>query len=214
MVTMGEKNAARMNSTPVVTEVRPVRPPSAAPEVDSTKVVMEETPMKPPTAAAAESTIRISLISSTLPSSVRNSPCLATAIAVPMVSKKSLMSSENEMTRSAGSVRTLTMAGTPPASAMGPPMLEKSSGAMIPVGAWVTPRGIPAMTATTMPMSSEPGTLRQARATVTRMEMMPTMKVGEVMSPRPTSVPAPAVIMPASHRPIMAMNRPRPTEMA
>lgn len=44
MVTMGEKNAARMNSTPVVTEVRPVRPPSAAPDVDSTKVVMEETP--------------------------------------------------------------------------------------------------------------------------------------------------------------------------
>ncbi len=67
------------------------------------------------------------------------------------------------------------------------------------------------MTATTMPMSSEPGTLRQARATVTRMEMMPTMKVGEVMSPRPTSVPAPAVIMPASHRPIVAMNRPGPS---
>ena len=46
------------------------------------------------------------------------------------------------------------------------------------------------------------------------MEMMPTIKVGEAMSPRPTSVPAPAVMMPASHRPIMAINRPRPTEMA
>ena len=75
--------------------------------------------MKPPTAAAAESTIRISLIFSTLPSSVRNSPCLATAIAVPMVSKKSLMSSENEMTRSGGVGKDLDDGGTPPASAMG-----------------------------------------------------------------------------------------------
>ena len=178
MVTMGEKNAARMNSTPVVTEVRPVRPPSAAPEVDSTKVVMEETPMKPPTAAAAESTIKISLMFSTLPSSVRNSPCLATAIAVPMVSKKSLMSSENEMTRSAGVGKDLDDGGHAAGVGDGPPMLEKSSGAMIPVGAWVTPRGIPAITATMMPMSSEPGTLREARATVTMMEMMPTIKVG------------------------------------
>ena len=170
--------------------------------------------MKPPTAAAAESTIRISLIFSTLPSSVRNSPCLATAIAVPMVSKKSLMSSENEMTRSVGSVRTLTMAGTPPASAMGPPMLEKSSGAMIPVGAWVTPRGIPAMTATTMPMSSEPGDVAAGEGDCHQDGDDADDEGGEVMSPRPTSVPAPAVIMPASHRPIMAMNRPRPTEMA
>ena len=85
-----------MNSTPVVTEVRPVRPPSAAPEVDSTKVVMEETPME--TAHSSGGGVDdqdLLLIFSTLPSSVRNSPCLATAIAVPMVSKKSLMSSEN-----------------------------------------------------------------------------------------------------------------------
>lgn len=73
----------------MVTEVRPVRPPSAAPDVDSTKVVMEETPIKPPAAAATESTTRMGRMSSTLPSSVRNSPCLATAMAVPMVSKKS-----------------------------------------------------------------------------------------------------------------------------
>ena len=154
-------------------------------------------------------------MSSTLPSSVKNSPCLATAIAVPMVSKKSLISSEKATTSSIGSVRTFTMAMLPSAVlANGAPKVEKSSGAIRPSGAWVTPSGIPAITATIIPMSSEPGTLREARATVTTMEMMPTIKVGEAMSPRPTSVPAPAVMMPASHRPIMAMNRPKPTEMA
>ncbi len=152
---------------------------------------------------------------STSPSSVRNSPCLATAMAVPMVSKKSLMSSEKATTSSVGSVSTLTRAMPPSeVAAKGAPKVERSSLAISEVGIGVTPSGMPASTATAMPMSSEPRTPAHARATVTTMEITPTMKVGEATSPSPTSVPLPAVIIPASVRPIIAMKRPRPTEIA
>ena len=56
----GAKNAQTMKKRPQKIEERPVRPPSAAPEVDSTNVVIEEAPSRPPTQAAQESTIRIS----------------------------------------------------------------------------------------------------------------------------------------------------------
>ena len=153
----GAKNAARMKRMPVKTDVRPVRPPSAAPEADSTKVVMEEAPKRPPTAAAAESAIRISRMFSTVPSSFRNSPCLATAIAVPMVSKKSDIMRENAKTRRIGVVRTFTTATVPVESAMkGAPKEEKSRAETMPEGICVTPRGIPQSTAMMMPMRMEP----------------------------------------------------------
>jgi hypothetical protein len=40
----GDKNSARMNRTPTVQLVRPVRPPSEIPEEDSTNVVIVEVP--------------------------------------------------------------------------------------------------------------------------------------------------------------------------
>ena len=210
----GERNAARMNRMPVKTEVRPVRPPSAAPDADSTNVVMDEAPMMPPTAAAAESTMRIGLISSTLPSSVKNSPCLATAMAVPMVSKKSLIMSEKANSRIVGVEMAFTRPITPSESLMnGAPNVEKSNGATRPVGIWVTPSGMPQTAAITMPHSSAPLTFMEYSTTVTTMEMTPTRNVGSVTLPRDTSVSALARMMPPSLRPIIAMNRPRPMEM-
>ena len=148
-----------MKRTPATTEERPVRPPSAAPEADSTKVVIEEAPTRPPTAAAAESTIRMGLMSLTRPSDSRNSPCLATAIAVPMVSKKSDIMREKAKTSSVGFVTTLAMPMMPDSSAWkGAPKVEKSRPETMPAGIWVTPRGMPATTAMTMPRSSAPFT--------------------------------------------------------
>ena len=153
----GAMNAAAIKSRPVKIEERPVRPPSAAPDADSIKVVMEEAPKKPPAAAAAESTIRICLMSLTLPSSVRKSPCLAIAIAEPMVSKKSDIIKENAKTRRTGVVSALTIPITPALSVKnGAPKVEKSRPETMPVGLAVTPRGIPASTARIMPISREP----------------------------------------------------------
>jgi hypothetical protein len=70
-------------------------------------VVMELAPTKPPTAAAAESTIRMGWMSATYrPSCRTKSACLPTATTVPIVSKKSLMSSENTNRSSARGART------------------------------------------------------------------------------------------------------------
>ena len=44
----GEKIVASKNNTPVVTAVKPVRPPTPTPEVDSTKLVTVEVPKAAP----------------------------------------------------------------------------------------------------------------------------------------------------------------------
>ena len=125
------------------------------------------------------------------------------------------MSSEKATTSSVGLVRTLTIASEPSSVvAKGAPKVRTSSGATMASGTVVTPSGMPAITATMMPMSKEPGTSRAASATVTKIEMMPTINAGEVTLPRPITVLSPATMMPASARPISAMNRPKPTEIA
>ena len=153
----GAIKAAAIKRRPVITEEKPVRPPSAAPDADSMKVVMEDAPKRPPAAAAAESTIRICLISLTLPSSVRKSPCFAIAIAEPMVSKKSDIIRENANTSRTGVVIALTMPITPASSVRnGAPNVPKSRPETIPVGLAVTPRGIPASTARMIPIKRAP----------------------------------------------------------
>src|SRR5699024_2131867 len=59
IATSGDKKVDSRKSTPTTTAARPVRAPSATPEVDSTKLVFDETPPTPPAIAAAESTTRI-----------------------------------------------------------------------------------------------------------------------------------------------------------
>ena len=54
----GEATIATRNSTPVVKEVRPVRPPSETPAEDSTKVVTVEVPRTAPQAVAIASASR------------------------------------------------------------------------------------------------------------------------------------------------------------
>ena len=132
-----------------------------------------------------------------------------------MVSKKSDIMRENAKTSSVGLVTTLAMPITPDSSARnGAPKEEKSRPDTMPAGSCVTPRGMPATTATMMPSSSEPLTFIAYSTIVAMMEMRPTRKVGLKTSPRATIVDSSATMMPPSLRPIIAMNRPRPTEIA
>ena len=176
---------------------------------------MDEAPRKPPAAAATESTIRMGLMSSTVPSSLRNSPCFATAMAVPMVSKKSDIMSEKANTSRTGVVMTFAMPMTPVSSTWkGAPKVLKSRPDTMPAGAAVTPRGMPARTATMMPRSSAPLIWRHWKTTVATIETRPTMNRGFEMSPKLTRVDSLATMMPALAMPIMAMKMPRPTEIA
>ena len=84
---IGEKNSASRKKRPDTTAVRPVRPPSAIPELDSTKVVMVEVPRQAPTMVPMESASSAPLISGSLPSSSSMSALEAQPIRVPSVSK-------------------------------------------------------------------------------------------------------------------------------
>ena len=56
-VKSGENNVARRNKTPVVSAVRPVRPPAATPAEDSTNVVTVDVPSTAPALVAIASEI-------------------------------------------------------------------------------------------------------------------------------------------------------------
>ena len=94
----GEKIVASKNNTPVVTAVKPVRPPTPTPEVDSTKLVTVEVPK------AAPATVPIASDNKAL-SPFSSSPFLFTSqilfpieIKVPAVSKKSTNKKEKRIT--------------------------------------------------------------------------------------------------------------------
>ncbi len=58
--TIGEKKTAAKNSKPIVTDIKPVRPPSATPLAASMYMVLLEAPHRPPQMAARESMNSIS----------------------------------------------------------------------------------------------------------------------------------------------------------
>ena len=215
MPTMGLKKAKMTKAMATMTLEKPVRAPEAAPEALSTKVVIEEAPMKPPTTAAAESTVKILPISFTLPSSSTNLPASATATAVPIVSKKSLISSEKAKSSSAGCKNTWSMAMLPVEGTVwkGAAKVEKSKPKLQSVGSGVTPRGMPTMVATMMEMSRAPRTFMAVRITATAMASSETMTAGEVKSPAAMSVDSLSTMTPPPFMPTKAMNRPMPMPM-
>ncbi len=216
MPTMGAANANTTNRMPTTMFDKPVRAPAAAPDVDSTKLVTELAPMKPPTAAAAESTRRMGWMSATSPFSSTKSACSPTATTVPMVSKKSLMSRENTNKRSAGCKNTCTIAmvSVPGMVWKGAANAEKSSPKFQEVGSCVTPRGMPTMVATMMEMSRPPLTLSTWRMTAIAMATSDTMATGEDRSPSPRMVDSFATMTPPPFKPMNAMNSPMPMPMA
>src|SRR3954451_14405345 len=89
----GTNGTASRNRPPVTTDARPVRAPSDTPAPDSTYVVTDDVPIAPPTAAAAESTSSTRFRPGSRPARSTRPPAVPTAIAVPTVSKKSVMNS-------------------------------------------------------------------------------------------------------------------------
>ena len=83
------------NSRPVVSAVRPVRPPTATPEADSTNVVMVEVPITAPTVVPMASAMSAGLMPGRRPSSSSISALVATPMSVPRVSKISTNRKEN-----------------------------------------------------------------------------------------------------------------------
>ncbi len=65
----------------------------------------------------------------------------------------------------------------------------------MPDGAVVSPNGMPAMTATTMPSRSAPLILRAMKKIVATMEMTPQAKEGSVSLPSASGVPPPLTMI-------------------
>jgi len=91
----GEKIIATRNKTPVITDVRPVRPPSATPADDSTNVVVVDVPRIAPTDVAIASDISAGLIFGNLPFSSSIPAFVLTPMIVPNVSNKSTKRNAN-----------------------------------------------------------------------------------------------------------------------
>ena len=216
MPMMGARNAQTKNARAITMLDRPVRAPAAAPEVDSANEVMELAPTKPPTMAPTESTMRISRVFSTLPSSSTKPPCWPTAIIVPMVSKKSLMSRLNTNMSNTGCTNTCTMARPLPSGSCwnGAHSALKSGTKSNSVGSAVTPSGMPTMVATTMEMSRPPFVPRTVNMMARAIDTTDTIAVGSVRLPMVTSVEESDARMPPPFRPMNATNRPMPIPMA
>ena len=88
-VNNGENKVARRNNKPVVSAVRPVRPPTATPAEDSTKVVVVEVPNNAPAEVATASDNSTGLMRGRRPFSSNIFAFVATPITVPKVSKMS-----------------------------------------------------------------------------------------------------------------------------
>lgn len=116
----------------------------------------------------------------------------------PMVSKKSLMSRENATMSSIGSVRTFTMARVPSAVAANGAAKSREIERCHDARRCLrdAQRNAGEHGDDDADEQRARGRCREASATVTTIETIPTMKAGEVTSPRPTRVPLPATMMP------------------
>src|SRR5690625_2265630 len=93
--TTGKKNIDKPNNIATTTEVNPVLPPAATPEVDSTYAVAGLVPNIEPTVVAVASANKAGFTRGNLPFFI-NPPCSATPIIVPVVSK--IVTSKNANT--------------------------------------------------------------------------------------------------------------------
>ena len=73
----GVKNMARMKSSPVTTEAKPVRAPSPMPEADSTKTVFDDELVAPPATAPMPSTTSADFRRGNVPSGAATSAAFA-----------------------------------------------------------------------------------------------------------------------------------------
>src|SRR6266545_1240507 len=233
-VTSGDRNVASRNSTPVTTDARPVRAPSATPAADSIYAVFDDVLAAPPAAAAIESTSRISRVRGGLPFLSIRPPSWPTATMVPMVSKKSVNisvktnSSAVTMPTSCHEPSRSKWPSSPKSGA--PTTLSGSTGTFSPqpLGC-LPPIDGPACTIAStmiarivvpmMPIRMPPLTLRTTSTSIASRPITNT-SVGQpsnlLSMPRPTGGTAAPVARtkPASTKPMSARNSPMPTPMA
>src|SRR3954468_2669656 len=163
----GTNGTASRNSPAVTSDARPVRAPSDTPAPDSTYVVTDDVPIAPPTAAAAESTSSTRFRPGSRPARSTSPPAVPTAIAVPTVSKKSVMKSAKIVGTSARVSAPLKDDGFNAS-----PIVEKPADpghSAILLGASSTPKIRPSTTETTIPTRSAPRTPRTIIAAATRI---------------------------------------------
>ena len=233
--TSGAAKIDSRKSTPVTTEARPVRAPSPTPDADSMYAVLEDTPAAPPADAASESMIRIRLVFGGVPSSRSRPASAPIAVIVPMVSKKSASIS---VKTNSSDVTTPTLSKDP--SRLNSPSVPKSGVARTLSGQAGTlrlqPLGLstidPAPTIASTTMASTvvaameiriaPRTWR-TQSTMTRARPTPNTSTGHPASwPVCPSWTGTVVFAasgmrrtnPASTKPMSAMKRPMPTEIA
>ena len=95
VINKGEKITATKNNTPVITAVRPVRPPSATPADDSTNVVVVDVPSMAPADVAIASDKSAGLMFGNFPFSSSIPAFVLTPMIVPNVSNKSTKRNAN-----------------------------------------------------------------------------------------------------------------------
>ena len=219
MPASGERKTASRNSTPVTTDAKPVRPPSATPAALSMYVVFEETPPKPPAMAATESTSRTLPMPGTEPSGSARPASAAMPVTVPIVSKKSdsmIAKIVRTAVRNPSLVKAWNGSWTPS------PIVEKFGAIVNCDGIEVTPAMSATIVVIAMLMIRAARTFSANSATVIARPSRNTNWPAVVGNASVTSVPSqnpsvaesgaqPETISPPLAKPMNRMNRPMPT---
>src|SRR4051812_20400309 len=205
----GTNGTASRNSPAVNSDARPVRAPSDTPAPDSTYVVTEDVPIAPPTAAAAESTSSTRFRPGSRPARSTSPPAVPTAIAVPTVSKKSVMKSAKIVGTSASVSAPSNDDGFRASPIVSNPAEPGHSAILL--GASRTPNTRPSATDVTMPISRAPRTPRTTIAAATRIPAIAISGGPAVRSPSAIPVAGSLTTMPPWRSPTGEVNRPMAT---
>src|SRR5919199_2086013 len=205
----GTNGTASRNSPAVTSDANPVRAPSDTPAPDSTYVVTDDVPIAPPTAAAAESTSSSRLSPGSRPALSTSPPAVPTAIAVPTVSKKSVMNSAKIVGTSASVSAPSNDDGLSASPIVSKPLDPGHSATLL--GASSTPNTRPSTTETTIPMSRAPRIPRTTIAAATRMPASAMSGGPALRAPSAMPVAGSLMTMPPWRSPTSVMKRPMPT---
>ena len=214
--TTGENNTDTKNRIPVVTAVKPVRPPTSTPEVDSTKEVTVEVPIAAPTTVPTESANNARSTFSNSPSSFTRPVRLPTATKVPAVSKKSTNKNEKIATKAAPGFANKSekpSTNAPTVSVFISKVIHCSGNAGIP-SIPAKPQAIPTTAVTNIPINTAAGTFLHKRANVNKIPNKDNSTVGSAKSPNATNVDSFATMIPAFFKPTNAIKKPIPAPIA
>src|SRR3954468_5800020 len=207
----GTNGTASRNSPAVNSDARPVRAPSDTPAPDSTYVVTDDVPIAPPSAAAAESTSSTRRRPGSRPARSTNPPAVPTAIAVPTVSKKSVMNSAKIVGTSASVSASPRFDGFNASPIVAKPA-DPGHSAILSGGS-STPKISPSAIDTAIPAGRAARTPRATSAAAAAMPARAMSGGPALRSPSAIPVAGSLTTMPPWRSPTSVMNRPIPTPM-